>query len=310
MKISIIGAAGTVGSCTAYTLAIQGLADELVLIDANQNVLRNHAMDINTAVTGLQDIIVRDGNYADLAGTDITIISAGVHFGGNISLKDRLVPNIPIIKNIAMNIEKYCPASIVIMVTNPIDVMNYVVFLSGSFERKQLLGYNLNDSIRFRAATAKALGIKTTQVEGVVAGYHPIATVLLFSSLKIDGKFVSIGEEKKKRILEESRNYLRTLDSLGANRTAGWTTAAGVAVMVKAIRDDAGITTSCSAILDGEYGYRELSMGVPVVIGKEGISEILEWDLPAAERQQMDKVANTLKADCALAKEILKSTGA
>jgi malate dehydrogenase len=307
MKISIIGAAGTVGSCTAFTLAIQGLAEELILIDAKQNILQSHAMDINTAVTGLQDVVVKAGNYEDLSGTDITIISAGVHFSGNVPLKDKLKPNIPIIKNIVTNIEKYCPKTVVIMVTNPIDVMNYIAYLSVSFERKQLLGYNLNDSMRFRAAIAKALGIKPARVEGIAVGYHPVAVVSLFSSLKVDGKSVSVNGEKKRCILDESLNYLRALDVLQAGRTAAWTTATGVAMMVKAIREDAKVTMSCSAILDGEYGYRSLSMGVPVIIGKKGICEILEWDLPAEERQEMDKVAKTIKADCSLALAILES---
>lgn len=307
MKISIIGAAGTVGSATAFAIAVQGLADELVMIDEKQNTVGNHAMDINTAVSGMFNIDVRAGNYDDLKDTDITIISAGVHLSANMPQEDKIKPNIPIINNIAANVEKHCPESIVIMVTNPIDVLNYVFFLSGSFDRKRLMGYNWNDSMRFRDAAAKALGVKTAQVAGIAAGYHPVATVSLFSSLKIDGKTVSIDEEKKKRITEEARSYLRTLDSLNASRTAGWTTAAGLASTVKAIRDDAKVLMPCSAVLEGEYGYRNLSIGVPVIIGKNGIEKILEWDLPTEERQEMDKVAEKVKADCTLAKDLLNS---
>lgn len=310
MKISIIGAAGTVGSATAFAIAVQGLADELVLMDTNENILRNHAMDINTAVSGIHNITVRAGSYEDLNNTDITIVSAGVHLSANMTQEDKIKPNIPVIKHITAKIEKFCPESLIIMVTNPIDVMNYIVHLSGFFSRKHLLGYNMNDSLRFCDAAAKALGVKATRVEGIAAGYHPVATVPLFSSLKIDGKPVSINEEGKKRIIEESRNYLRTLDSLGAKRTAGWTTAAGLTLMVKAIRDDARVVLPCSVILDGEYGFKNLSIGVPAIIGKEGISEIPEWDLPATERQELDKVADILNADCKLARELLESTGA
>lgn len=304
MKISIIGAAGTVGSATAFAIALQGLADELVMIDEKQNIVASHAMDINTAVSGMFNIVVRAGSYDDLKGTDITIISAGVHLSANMPQEDKIKPNIPIINNIAANVKKHCPESIVIMVTNPIDVLNYIFFLSGSFDRKRLIGYNWNDSMRFRDAAAKALGVKTSQVEGIAAGYHPVATVSLFSSLKVDGQTVSIDEETKKRILEQAHSYLRKLDSLNANRTAGWTTAAGLALTVKAIREDAKVLMPCSAVLEGEYGYRDLSIGIPVIIGKNGIEKILEWDLPAEERRELDKVAAQVKADCKLAQEL------
>ena len=307
MKISIIGAAGTVGSCTTFALALRGLADEIIMLDEKQNILGNHAMDINTAVSGMHNISVRTGQSADLTGTDVTIVCAGIHFPGSVPLKDRLAANIPIIKNIAANLKKYCPESIILMVTNPIDTLTFVIYLTGYFDRKKLLGYNLNDSIRFRAATAKALGIGPLQVAGIAAGYHPTATVSLFSSLKVDGKPVSLDAEKKQRILDESRNYLKALDAFKADRTAGWTTAAGLAMMVEAIRDDAGVIMPCSAVLDGEYGYHDLSLGVPAVIGEAGINKILEWDLPLEERRELDAVAEKVKAECALAKSILES---
>ncbi len=308
MKISIIGAAGTVGSCTAFALAIQGLADEIVMIDEKQNILGNHAMDINTAVSGLHNIIVRTGSDEDLTGTDITIICAGIHFPGSAPLKDKLEQNIPIMKKIAANVKKYCPETIILMVANPIDILNYVIFIIGGFDRKKLLGYNLNDSIRLRAATAKALGISPSRVDGIAAGYHPTAIVPLFSSLKVDGKAALLDTERKRRIIDESRNYLKALDAFKADRTAGWTTAAGLAITVKAIRDDAKAIMSCSAVLNGEYDYRDLSLGVPAIIGREGIQKIPEWNLTTEERQELDKVANIVKADCALAKEILDSS--
>ncbi len=304
MKVSIIGAAGTVGSATAFAIALQGLADELVLTDQNQGVLGNHAMDINTAVSGIHSITVKAGSYEDLTGTDIAVICAGIHFAATAPLKDKLTSNIPIMKTIATNLKKYCPRTIVLMVTNPIDVLNYVMYLTGFFERKKLLGYNMNDSIRLRAAAAKTLDVSPLRVGGIAAGYHPNPNVPLFSSIKVDGKPYLLNAEKQQQIKAETRNYLKTLDSFGANRTAGWTTAAGIAEMVRAIRDDAKIVMPCSAVLESEYGYKDLSMGVPAAIGRDGIQKILEWELPAEERKELDRVADMLKNDCALAKDI------
>ncbi len=304
MKVGIIGAAGTVGSCTAFAIAIQGLADELVLLDEKRGVVGNHAMDINTAVSGLHKTTVRAGNYEDLIGTDVTIISAGIHFSGSTPLKEKLTPNIPIMKTIAANLKKYCPQTVVLMVTNPIDVLNYVMYLTGYFDRKKLIGYNMNDSIRLRDAAAKTLGVSPLQVEGIAAGYHPLPSVPLYSSIKVDGKPCVLDSGKRQKIQEETRNYLKALDSFGANRTAGWTTAAGIAETVRAIREDAKIIMPCSAVLDGEYKCRNLSIGVPAIVGRDGINRILEWDLPADELKEFDQVAAILKADCALAKEL------
>ncbi len=304
MKVSIIGAAGTVGSATAFAIALQGLADELVLTDQNQGALGNHAMDINTAVGTTQKITVRAGRYEDLGGTDITVICAGIHFAATAPLKDKLTSNIPIMKTIAANLKKYCPRTIILMVTNPIDVLNYVMYLTGYFERNKLLGYNMNDSIRLRTATAKTLNLSPLRVDGIAAGYHPNPNVPLFSSIKVDGKPYLLDAEKQQQIREETKNYLKALDSFGANRTAGWTTAAGIAETVKAIRNDAKMVIPCSAVLEGEYGYKDISIGIPAIIGREGIQKILEWELPPEERRELDPIAGMLKADCALAKEM------
>jgi malate dehydrogenase len=297
MKVSIIGAAGTVGSCAAFAIAIQGLAEEILLVDTRENVLMNHVMDISAAVVGQYNIRVRGGGYEDMSGSEVIVIAAGVHLTG-VPVKDRLAPNVPIIQGIARNIEKHCPEAVVITATNPVDLLNYTVYLSTNLERKKLIGYNLNDTIRFQMAVATTLGIDSTRVEAVAVGDHPGAPVQLFSSIKVDERPYDINPEVKKRLQEELRNYLKSFEALKAGRTAGWTSGAGIATIVRAVREDAGKLLSCSAVLDGEYGYHSLSMGVPAIIGKEGIRRIPDWKLPENERQDLDAVAQVLKSNC------------
>jgi malate dehydrogenase len=308
MKVSIVGAAGTVGSCSAFTIAVQGLADEIMLLDTNKNMLMNHVMDISMAALSKNNTIVRAGDYPDMDGTDIVIITAGVHITSATPLRERLEINVPIIQGIARNIEKYCPGAVVITATNPLDLLNYAACFSTSMSRNKFIGYNLNDSIRFRVAIAKALNIQPTRVEAFVLGVHPGTQVMLFSSVKVDGKPVALSENFKKQARDEARNYLTALNALNAGRTAGWTTAVGLAGMVNVIGSDSPQVVPCSVVVDGEYGYNSMSIGLPAVIGKKGITKILEWELPPDEKTELDKAARILKADCEMVKEVLENT--
>ncbi|MBW1801487.1 MAG: hypothetical protein JRJ85_12260 [Deltaproteobacteria bacterium] len=305
MKISVIGAAGTVGSCTAYTLAIQGLADEIVMIDKNENVLLNHVLDITTAMVGQKgNVSVRKGNDGDLAGSDIVIVSAGVHFEIGTPLEENLGVNVPIIQDIFAMIERHCPEAVAIIATNPVDLLNYAAYCSVLTDKKKFIGYNLNDSIRFRMMTAEALGVEPNNVEAFVMGEHPRTLVSLFSSIKVSGKSVTLDENAKKKVGEGLRDYLRSFVALKAGRTAGWTTAAGIATMVRAVGADAKQVFPCSAVLEGEYGLSGICVGVPAVLGKEGVLEIPEWDLAVEERQELDQCVETLTSSIDLVRKI------
>jgi malate dehydrogenase len=306
MKITIVGAAGTVGSCTAYTLAMQGLAGEILMLDAKKNVLENHVMDISAAIAGRNKTAISSGDYREMYGSDIVIISAGIHITG-VPARDKLLPNIPIMRGIAGNIERYCPQAVVITATNPVDLLNYTLYLSSTLDRSKLIGYNLNDTIRFRMAVARTLGVDASTVEAIAAGDHPSAPVQLFSSIKVNGKPFPVDEKLKPRLQEELRNYLKTFDSLNAGRTAGWTSASGIAAIVQAIFENEDRLFSCSAVLDGEYGLRSISLGVPVIIGKKGIHRILQWELPAEERQDLENAAQAIKGICQFIRETVGS---
>jgi malate dehydrogenase len=304
MKVTIIGAAGSVGAPVAFYVAASGLADEIVMIDMRQNVLQQHAMDISTAVSAL-DVSVRAGAYEDLTGSAVVINAAGVQQGLITDRMEMLPMNIPLVRDVALQIKRYCPSAFVITATNPADPLNYAAWRAGGFDRHQLIGYSLNDSFRFREMVARAKGVKVSQVQATVLGEHGSTQVLLFSSVRIDGLPVSFGEQEKEDIRAEVPNILRRYEELQSGRTAGWTCAVGVAAVTRAILQDTGEVFPCSVVLDGEYGQRGLSMSVPVVLGKKGVQEILEWELAPDEQAGLKRTAGVLKAAAEIVDENL-----
>lgn len=304
MKISIFGGAGTVGSCTAFAIAERGLADEIVMLDINTNVLMNHVMDISVAGQLNRDTIVRAGNTVDISGSDMVIVAIGIPSLPGKSEIEFIKDGFPIIKDIVDNIGKYCKDAVVITATNPVDSWNYAAFLAGIQDRSKLIGYNFNDSLRFRIAIAGALKIKPSRVEAIVAGIHPEAQVLLSSTVKVDGKLFRMDEVLSRRVREEAINYLKKFTSWQGGRTAGWTTASGLANIVAAIVADSGSVMACSVIVDGEYGYRDISLGLPVAIVRKGIHHIVEVDLLNDDKAELDRVAGIMAGKAAAIREI------
>jgi malate/lactate dehydrogenase len=305
LKITIIGAAGSVGAPAAFYLAAQGLADEILMIGGKrQNVLTQHVMDISTAVSG-KDISIKAGTYEDMVGTDIVINTAGVPQG---VIKDRmemLPKNIPLIRDIALMIKKYCPEAFIITATNPVDPLNYATYLTGGFNRKKLIGYSINDSFRFKEMLAAELKVKVSQVDGTVIGEHGSTQVFLFSTARVDGEKVDIDEAMKQRIREKIPNILKRYEELKSGRTAGWTCAIGLARIVESIVEGDGAVIPCSVLLDGEYGLNNLSMSVPVVLGPDGVQDIIELDLAEDEKDGLKITVDTLKSAAKIVDECL-----
>lgn len=294
MKITIIGAAGCVGSCSAFYIAAKGLASEMVLIGGKrQNVLKQHAMDLSTAVSPL-DMNVYAGQFRDMAGSDIVINCAGAAQGVIADRMEMLPKNVEIIKAICHEIKKECPDAIVITASNPPGPLNVATQMASGIDRKKLIGYSTNDSLRFREMLARAYNTSVSKVEGVVIGEHGSTQVLLFSSARIDGKPVLVSEEIKKSIRQEVPHILRRFEELKSGRTAGWTCAIGLANIVEAIVNNTKEMIPVSLILDGEYGQSGLSMSVPAIIGQGGVQEILEWNLAPDELDGLKITTDTL----------------
>jgi malate dehydrogenase len=306
MKISIIGASGNVGSASAFLIAVRRLADEMVLIDnPRPDAVAFHAWDINTGVTG-RDMLVRAGDYPDMDNSDIVIIAAGsakvVH-----DRKELLPQNLTIIQDIAQKIKECCPDSVIITASNPVDALNYAMYRCSEFDRSQTIGYSYNDSIRFRMRLSQELGVPSSQVEGTVIGEHGNSHVQLFSSVRVDGKPVTFSESLKAKMRRQVSEGQRQRDNFvqKTGRSAAWTTAVGLTEVVHAVAKNAGQVIPCSACLEGEYGCKNLSMSVPVILGREGIKQILEWELAPDEQKLLKKSIELLKPTMKYVEELL-----
>jgi len=306
MKITVIGASGNVGSCAAFAIATQRLADELLLIDLpRQDMVTLHAMDIDTAVTG-KDMLVRTGGYEEMQDSDIVIVAAGS--AQVVKSRMEVLPNnLPIIQDVSKKVRQFCPDAVIITATNPVCPLNYAMYRCAELDRKKIIGYSYNDSIRFRMRLARALDVPSSRVAGYVIGEHGDSQVLLFSSARVDGKPVSFSDEMKNTVRRQVPDGQKVLAELleKTGRTAAWTTAVGLADVCRAIVQDTGEIIPCSLPLDGEYGCHGLSMSVPAVLGKGGVRKILEWKLAPDERKLLDYSIEVLKPAMKYVEELL-----
>lgn len=304
MKIAVLGAAGSVGAPAAFYLAVSGLAEEIVLMDSRGNMAKQHAMDIGTAASAL-GVRVKDGGYEELTGSDVVVNAAGAPQGLIADRMEMLPENIPMIRDFALEIKRRCPSAIVITLTNPVDPLNYATWRVGGFDRRRVIGYSINDSFRFRELVARTKKVQVKQVEATVIGEHGSSQVPLFSSVRIDGRPALFSEEEKQAIRAEIPLILQRYEALKTGRTAGWTCAVGLAAITRAILRDTGETFPCSVVPDGEYGQRNLSLSVPVLIGREGVREILQWELAQDEQAGFKRTVDVLKAAARLVDESL-----
>jgi malate dehydrogenase len=307
VKISIIGAAGCVGSSIAFNIARQGLADEMMVADIRRDWLEHHAIDFfDAAVAGKVDIRVRMGGQEDLSGSDIVVMAAGVGVtqgarssGSQLTSRQHLLPeNLEIVREWAPAIDRYCPQAAVIMVTNPADVLNYAAYLmSSAKERRRFIGYTLNDTTRFQIALAEALSVAPSRIEATVVGEHGGSMVPLFSTVRVDGKPVALAEAMRAQVRERTSDYLPHMLRLNIPRTSGWLTGVGVTRMINAIVNDTGEVIPCCAVVDGEYGYKKTSIGLPVALGRQGIQKMIDIKLTPEEKKLLDSsVENVQKS--------------
>ena len=304
MKVTVIGAAGSVGAPAAFHIGVSGLVSELVLIDMKPNVLQQHALDMSTAMCDL-GVKVSAGAHEDLAGSDVVINAAGVPQGLIADRMEMLPKNIPLVRDVAIAVKRYCPDAFVITATNPIDALNYCTWKAGGFDRRQVIGYSRNDSTRFREIIARQKGVATNRVAATVVGEHGSTQVPLFSSARIDGAPVPFTEAEKQAVRAEIPTILRRYEELQSGRTAGWTSALGLAAITRAVLQDAGEIIPCSVVLDGEYGQSGLSLSLPVKLGKDGVQEIQEWELAPNEQEGFKRTAAAMAAAARIVDDVL-----
>ena len=189
MKIGVVGAAGTLGSCAAYAILERRLPGELWLFDVKRNVLLAHYMDLQIAASVMGQMTVHVAeDFADFAGCDVVVNTAGAAPREIANRMELLSDNLRIGQIVANGIGKHCPQAIVINATNPVDPINYAFHFITKMDRKKLIGYSINDTYRLRMNAAIKLGVSATRIEALVAGEHGPNQVPLWSTMKLDGK--------------------------------------------------------------------------------------------------------------------------
>ena len=264
------------------------------MIDSAGDKLLAQWADLDTAATGT-DVLVRRGDYPDLAGSDIVINNAGTPEAGK-SRPELLDQNLSMTRDHMGHINRYCPEAIVITETNPVDPLNYAAYLlSKNRDRRRIIGYTLNDSTRFRMWAAACLGVKRSEVDGMVIGEHGASQVICYSTLKVNGRPVAVDDGLKQNILDLQAKMRDDAKITKNFRTAGWTSAMGTVAVLDAIKEDTGAVLPCCAVLDGEYGGRDLCMTVPAAIGKDGIADIRTLELAPDEQEGLAKTIAVLE---------------
>ncbi len=286
-KISLIGA-GNLGASIAYEIARRDIVEEIVLIDILPDLALGQAADIQHAIVSRSKTHVHSGSYEDLVNSKIIIITAGKP--RTAEMKDRLQLaeiNIKIMSSIANEIKKYARESIIITLTNPMDVINRYLFAQG-FNRFKVIGSGGElDSARFRVVLGELS-------EGFILGEHGENQVPLFSKLMIDNQKQNFSEEEQEALQEKIRKVaLEVIEKKGATIFAP---AMHTAEMVQVIIKDEMKRLICSINLQGEYGLQDVSLGVPVILGKNGVERIEEWSLNAEEIEKLHMAGEKLQA--------------
>ncbi len=305
-KITIVGA-GNIGATLALLLARRETAD-ITLIDINEGVAKGKALDIMEAspILGFNAHVIGTGNYEDTAGSDVVVITAGFPRKPGMSRDDLLFKNYEVVKSVSEQIKKYSPEAFVIVVTNPLDVMTYTALKVTGFPKERVIGMaGVLDSARFAYFISEKTGISVENIKAFVIGGHGDDMVPLPEYTTVSGipvrKFLS--EEELSEVIERTRFGGGEIVQLLKTGSAFYAPAASILEMVLAILWNKRKILSASVYLDGEigeyYGAAGLCVGVPIVLGKEGVEDIIKLELTDEEwkawRRSVDSVRNLVE---------------
>ncbi|WP_151680316.1 malate dehydrogenase [Weizmannia acidilactici] len=299
-KISVIGG-GFTGATTAFLLAQKELGD-VVLVDIPQmeNPTKGKALDMLEAspVQGFDANITGTSNYEDTKDSEVVVITAGVARKPGMSREDLVQTNQKIMKSVTKEVVKYSPNSMIIVLTNPVDAMTYTVFKESGFPKNRVIGQSgVLDTARFRTFVAQELNLSVKDVTGFVLGGHGDDMVPLVRYSYAGGIPLEklIPKDRLERIVERTRKGGGEIVNLLGNGSAYYAPAASLAEMVEAIVKDQRRVLPAIAYLEGEYGYNGIYLGVPVILGGNGIEKIIELDLTEEEKAALDKSAGSVK---------------
>ncbi|MBU0483374.1 MAG: malate dehydrogenase [Proteobacteria bacterium] len=289
-KITIIGA-GNVGATAAHWAATRRLGD-IVLLDVVEGVPQGKALDLlqSGPVDGFSGTIIGSNDYADSAGSDVVIITAGLARKPGMSRDDLLAKNVAIVKGCAEQAAKYSPECVLIVVTNPIDAMVYTAFKVSGFPRNRVVGMaGVLDSARYRTFLAAELQVAPRDVNAMVMGIHGDKMLPLIRLANVSGVPVTdlISAERLAEIVKRTQHGGAEIVNHLKTGSAFYTPGLAAVEMAEAILTDSKRVLPCAAYLEGEFGFAGCFLGVPVVLGAGGVERILEFQLTAEEKTAM-----------------------
>ncbi|MGB7785508.1 MAG: malate dehydrogenase [Salinimicrobium sp.] len=292
MKVTIVGAGAVGASCAEY-VAIKNFASEVVLIDIKEDYAEGKAMDLmqTASLMGFDTKITGSTNdYSKTANSDIAVITSGIPRKPGMTREELIGINADIVKSVASSLIEHSPNVTIIVVSNPMDTMTYLVHKSTNLPKNRIIGMGgALDSARFKYRISEALGCPASDVDGMVIGGHsdtgmvPLTRHATRNSVSIS-EFLS--EDRIRQISEDTKVGGATLTKM-LGTSAWYAPGAAVSSLVQAIACDQKKMFPCSALLEGEYGLNDLCIGVPVILGKNGIEKIVEVELDDAEKAKL-----------------------
>lgn len=300
MKVTVVGAGAVGASCAEY-IAIKNFASEVVLLDIKEGFAEGKAMDLmqtaslngfDTKITGVTN------DYSKTAGSDIAVITSGIPRKPGMTREELIGINAGIVKTVAASLVEQSPNVTLIVVSNPMDTMTYLAHKATGLPKNRIIGMGgALDSARFKYRLAEALGCPQSDVDGMVIGGHsdtgmlPLTRLATRNSVPVS-KFIS--EDRLNQVMEDTKVGGATLTKL-LGTSAWYAPGAAVSSMVQAIACDQKKMFPCSALLNGEYGMEDICIGVPAIIGKDGIEKIVEIELNDAEKSKMQESAEGVR---------------
>lgn len=300
MKVTIVGAGAVGASCAEY-IAIKNFASEIVLVDIKEGVAEGKAMDLMQTATlnGFDSKIVGSTNdYSKTAGSDVVVITSGIPRKPGMTREELIGINAGIVKEVSGNLIKHSPDTVVIVVSNPMDTMTYLVHKTTGLPKNRIIGMGgALDSARFKFRLSEALECPPSDVDGMVIGGHsdtgmvPLTRLATRNSIPVTA-FLS--EDRLNQVSEDTKVGGATLTKL-LGTSAWYAPGAAVSSMVQAIACDQKKMFPCSALVEGEYGLNDLCIGVPAILGKDGLEKIVEIELTDAEKAKIKESAEGVK---------------
>ncbi|MBC7946434.1 MAG: malate dehydrogenase [Chitinophagaceae bacterium] len=301
MKVTVVGA-GAVGATCADNIARKELAKELVLLDIKEGLAEGKAQDMMQTATllGFDTTIIGSTNdYSKTAGSDVVVITSGIPRKPGMTREDLIGTNAGIVKGVCENILKHSPDAIIIVISNPMDTMTQLALTATGLPKHRIIGMGGTlDSARFKYQLSQRLGCSPSDLNAVVVGGHgdttmiPLIRLATWNSVPVT-KFLDADQQKQ--VVADTMVGGATLTKLIG--TSAWYApgAAGAALVESILRDEKKLFTCCVS-LNGEYGQKDICLGVPVVIGRKGWEKILDFGLNAEEQAEFNKSADAVRS--------------